>query len=135
MSALIDTTIWSLAFRRESRLLNARQQELVADWHSLVVSGGAFLIGPIQQEILSGIRSETVFNDLARWLGYFDLLDVLPQDYDQAARGFNSLRAAGITATPTDMLICAVAIRCDMPVMTADSDFPRFARHLPVQLR
>ena len=134
MSALVDTSIWSLALRRETRGFDARERRLVEQWRELVTAGEALLIGPIRQEILSGIRAERTFNELANWLRYFDLIELQPGDFDQAARFFNALRSKGVTGTPTDMLMSAVAHRCEIPIFTIDGDFGRFARHLPLQL-
>lgn len=61
MIVLIDTTIWSLALRRRPQSLNDQERLLVEEWAGLVRSGEAVLIGPIRQEILSGIRFEKSF--------------------------------------------------------------------------
>src|SRR5688500_3441075 len=134
MSALVDTSIWSLALRREQRELNHEQQRLLAEWKTLVGAGGAFLIGPIRQEILSGIRDHRAFDSLLNWLRFFDVISVVLEDYDQAAMFFNLLREQGVSASPIDVLICAVARRCDIPVFTTDEDFRRYAEHLPIRL-
>ena len=61
MIVLVDTTIWSLALRRRRGILSERERRLVEEWARLVRSGEAVLIGPIRQEILSGIRTEKSF--------------------------------------------------------------------------
>lgn len=134
MTALVDTSIWSLAFRRESRRLNDEERRLVEEWKSLVTAGRAVLIGPIRQEILSGIRDDNVFRSLLQWLRFFDLIDITVDDYDQAAAFFNTLRAHGVTASPIDALICAVAHRCGIAIFTIDRDFERYSDHVPVKL-
>ena len=97
-------------------------------------AGRACLIGPIRQEVLSGIRREEQFQAIREQLGAFRYLDILPLDYDEAASFFNRCRAAGIAGTPVDMLLCAVAHRCCVPIFTTDEDFPRYAQHLPLRL-
>lgn len=131
---LVDSTVWSLALRRRPTQLSPEERNLVACWAALVESGEVCLIGPIRQEILSGIRSEEQFTAIQERLGDFRYLDIQPLDYDQAARFFNACRAAGIAATPTEMLICAVAHRFRTPVFTTDRDFDRYAACLGTEL-
>ncbi len=134
MIVLIDTTIWSLALRRRPQSLNDQERLLVEEWIRLVRSGEAVLIGPIRQEILSGIRSEASFSRIQESLGDFRYLEIFPSDYDQAARFFNVCRAHGITGTAVDLLICAVAHRFDVPIFTTDADFQHYAPHVEIRL-
>lgn len=131
---LVDTTIWSLALRRSGRDLAPRELELLREWTSLVRSGLAALVGPIRQEILSGIREEGVFQAIRRRISDFRYLRIADGDYDQAALFFNICRRRGITGSAIDMLICAVASRHEAPIFTMDPDFPRYARHLPIRI-
>ena len=131
---LVDTTIWSLALRHRPDRLHPREQTLVDAWASLVASGTALLIGPIRQEILSGIRHGEAFEAIRRRLAAFPYLPIGMQDYDKAAVFFNTCRAKGITGSATDMLICAAADGHGVPIFTTDPDYQRYARHVPVRL-
>jgi predicted nucleic acid-binding protein len=131
---LVDTTIWSLALRRRSHDLHPQEQQLVAHWRMLVEARRAVLIGPIRQEILSGIRQEAHFEGIQLQLDAFPYLGVLPMDYDCAAGFYNQCCTKGIAASHVDLLICAVASRCRTPIFTTDKDFSRYAQNLPVQL-
>ena len=131
---LVDTSIWSLALRRRAEHLHAEETQLVEEWARLVRSGHATLIGPIRQEILSGIREESTYGQLKSLLDTFRYLEITPGDYDQAAEFFNACRRRGVIGTHVDMLICSVAVRHDMPVYTTDSDFERYAKHVPLEL-
>ena len=104
------------------------------EWENLAESDRAVLVGPIRQEVLSGIREEKVFAALQARLSEFRSLEILPGDYDQAARFFNVCRSQGITGTPIDMIICAAAFRYEIPIFTTDPDFPQYARHVPIRL-
>ena len=64
MIVLVDTTIWSLALRRRPQALNEHERLLVEEWVRLVRLGQAVLIGPIRQEVLSGIRSPVAFTEI-----------------------------------------------------------------------
>ena len=131
---LVDTNVWSLVFRRRSSNLSQTENALVEEWRRLAVSGTAALIGPVRQELLSGVRLSQDFITLQRVLSGFDSLDVLEADYDQAAAFFNTCQSRGVAGGDVDMLICAVAVRNDVPIFTTDTDFARYAEHLPVRL-
>lgn len=62
---LVDTPIWSLALRRTHTDLNPRERLLTGALRDLVRDGVAGIIGPIRQEVLSGIRVESVFENCA----------------------------------------------------------------------
>jgi len=131
---LVDTTIWSLALRRRPQTLNDHEKLLVLEWTRLVRSGEAVLIGPIRQEILSGIREEKTFEAIWESLGDFRYLEIHPNDYDQAARFFNRCRTHGIAGTSIDLLLCAVANRFEVPIFTTDPDFGHYAPHTGIRL-
>ena len=134
MTVLVDTTIWSLALRRRPHQLSPEEVELVETWAELVTSGDAALIGPVLQEVLSGIRHVEVFEALHEKLSSFPYLKILPTDHVQAALFFNICRSRGIAGSHVDMLICASAHRYDVPIFTTDPDFGGYARHLPIRL-
>src|SRR2546427_6198406 len=120
---LVDTTIWSLALWRRPRDLNDEERQLVDAWESLVRAGLAALAGPIRQEVLSGVRRQADFEALRRHLGAFPLLAIEFVDYDRAASFFNTCRTRGVSGTPVDMLVCALADRLRVAIFTTDRDF------------
>lgn len=134
MNVLIDTSVWSLAFRRKSSNLNARERLLVGELAELVRDGRARIVGLIRQELLSGIKTETQFEELREILGAFPDEPVSTEDYEAAANASNRCQAQGIAVSTVDMLICAVAHRRGMSVFTSDPDFSHYARHLPLKL-
>ena len=129
MTVLVDTSAWSALLRRRSP--DSRTSAAVSE---LVSAGSAAIIGPIRQEILTGIRSREQFDTLVRILRAFPDLGLAPEDFECGAEFSNLCRASGIQGSPTDFLICAVASRHDIPILTTDEDFPRYAKLLPVRL-
>lgn len=101
---------------------------------SLIHDHRVRMLGPIRQELLSGIRDLSQFEQLRHYLAAFPDLPILTQDYAAAAEYFNRCRAKGLQGSNTDFLICAVAVRAQLAVFTTDGDFVRFANHLPVTL-
>lgn len=130
MKVIVDTSVWSLALRRGSDASSAQADEL----RNLIADQRVQMIGPIRQELLSGIRLDRQFERLDKHLAAFPDLPVTTADYVAAARFFNVCRAKGVQGSNTDFLICALAARCDMAIYTTDRDFCQFAKHLPITL-
>ena len=132
MRVLVDTTIWSLALRRR----NPKQPEsvLIDELSELVQELRAVLIGPVRQEVLSGIPDTKDFDVVRQHLDAFDDLAIVSEDYVEAARMFNACRKKGVQGSHIDFLICAVSKRHSTPVFTTDKDFTNYAGHLDLQL-
>jgi len=120
--------------QRRSRDLNPGEARLVEEWRQLVRDGKVTLMGPIRQEILSGIRLERDLERVRDRLADFDDVTILRADYEQAAQFFDLCRAKGVTGGGADLLICSVAQRLGVPIFTTDPDFKTYARHVPVVL-
>lgn len=131
---LIDTPIWSLALRRTVSDLNPRQQHLTLALRELIREGRAQLLGPIRQELLSGLRQESTFVKLRDYLRAFDEPSLDVADYEEAARIHNTCRARGIAGSAVDFLICAAASRREWQIFTTDQDFTHYAKASPLQL-
>jgi predicted nucleic acid-binding protein len=130
VKVLVDTSVWSLALRRAG----AVQHQETGELRRLIASDRVEIMGPIRQEILSGIRVQSQFDRLAAHLSAFPDLSLEAEDYVTAAKFFNLCRAKGIQGSNTDFLICAAAIRRDWAVYTTDGDFLQFAKCLPLVL-
>jgi predicted nucleic acid-binding protein len=94
----------------------------------------AHMMGPVRQEVLPGIRSRSQYASLRQDLRAFEDAPLGVEDYEEAALASNHYRAAGLTSSAVDVLICAVALRRDWPVFTINKDFRVYARHLPLRL-
>jgi predicted nucleic acid-binding protein len=130
VKVLVDTSVWSLALRRRAILDHPAVQALRA----LIDEGRVAMIGPIRQELLSGIRSAASFEQLRVQLQAFADEPLVTADYERAAEHFNACRVKGVQGSNTDFLICAIAERRGLPVLTTDRDFIRFAEVLPISL-
>lgn len=130
MKVLVDTSVWSLALRRRSRVEDPSVQEL----RSLIDEARVAIIGPLRQEILSGVRTADAFEQLRDHLRPFSDEPLETADFERAAQHFNMCRVQGVQGSNTDFLISAVAERRNFPILTTDADFVRFARILPIAL-
>jgi predicted nucleic acid-binding protein len=130
----VDTPIWSLALRRRDTDLNPRERRLTTALRELIQDGRAQLVGPVRQELLSGLREESSFKKLRDQLRAFEQVPLDVADYEEAAHLNNQCRARGIAGSAIDFLICATALRRDWRVFTTDRDFPRYVAVLPLKL-
>ena len=130
MKVLVDTSVWSLALRRDLSPDGPEVSELT----ELIKEARVQLIGPVRQELLSGIKSQTQFQKLRNHLRSFPDLELSARDYEYAAEFFNLCRSKGVQGSNTDFLICAIAARNKTPIFTKDRDFILFQLHLPITL-
>jgi predicted nucleic acid-binding protein len=132
MNVLVDTSVWSLAFRRSRH--SAHELAVVEELRELVREGRAMVIGPIRQELLSGVSDATKFERLREALTAFTDAPIGTPDYERAAEHSNRCRSKGVQGSSVDMLICAVASGRHLAIYTADRDFERYAPILGLTL-
>ncbi len=132
MRVLVDTCIWSLALRRKTS--KEQNIEITNQLREFVNEYRVEMIGPIRQEVLSGITNIEQFNKLKTHLTAFEDLPLKVHDFEIAAEFFNKCRKKGIQGSNTDFLICSVASNNDLGIFTTDKDFSLFAKVLPIKL-
>jgi len=130
MKVLVGTCVWSLAFRRKETTRDPFEMEL----RELIKELRVQMIGPIRQELLSGIKYYAQFESMRDTLRAFDDLKLTHLHYERAAEFYNASRSKGIQGSNTDFLICAVSALHSFPILTTDGDFTLFQQHLPIQL-
>jgi predicted nucleic acid-binding protein len=130
MKVIVDTCVWSEALRRKS----PKESDIETELTDLIKDVRVQLIGPIRQELLSGIKSEKQFNELKYYLSAFPDLSIATEDYEKAAEFFNICRQNGIQGSNTDFLICAAAFNNKFEIFTTDKDFEQFQKYIPIEL-
>ncbi|MCH7684137.1 MAG: PIN domain nuclease [Gemmatimonadetes bacterium] len=125
MRVLVDTSVWSLSFRKGGPANHTVVRKLAA---LLTANGNVVLTGLILQEILQAFRPEAAFHKAVDRLEPFPLLEVGRADYVTAARLHRRCASKGLAVTTADCQIAAAAIRHDCLLLTADKDFERIAR-------
>ena len=131
MSVLIDTSIWSQAFRRRDI---GEASDDVLELRELITEGNAIMIGPVRQELLSGIRDWSQFEALRDRIRAFPDERLETVDFERAAEHFTQCRQNGIQGSNIDFLICSIAERLQVAIFTSDNDFVNFSKHLPIRL-
>ncbi len=131
---LVDTTVWSLSLRRDDTRLNDVQRKKKLALYELVSHHNAQMIGPIRQEILSGIRHSEQFTRIQSQLRAFADEPLKTSDFELAAEYANLAMDRGISGSNVDFLICAVAASRSWKVFTEDTDFMHYSSILPIDL-
>jgi len=134
MMVLVDTPIWSLSLRRRAADLSPHEQLVTKNLYDLVQQQRVSLLGSTRQEVLSGIREESMFLRIRNHLRGFRNVELDESDYEEAARAANRCIRGGIAGSNADLLMCAVALRYDWQIFTTDRDFSQYAKVLPIQL-
>jgi predicted nucleic acid-binding protein len=131
MKVVVDTSVWSLALRRNTP---ANAMPVVNLLRDLITDGRGAMLGAVRQEVLSGIRHAEQFTRLRDYLHAFADLGLTTEDYELAAEFYNICRSNGIQGANTDFLLCAVAHRRGYSILTTDKDFESFQVYIPVKL-
>ncbi len=130
MRVLVDTSIWSLALRRQK----SSEHKEIGRLQELVEQGNAVLCGIILQEILQGIKQREQFLKLKNHFSAFTVLEPTRQTFEGAAELFSKCRSKGFTVSTVDCLIASIAIDFECSLFTLDDDFGAFEALSPIKL-
>lgn len=126
MKVVADTCAWSLLLRRKNETgLNHNEQSMRTALTEAIQDGQVAIIGPIRQEVLSGIKDLAQFDKLKAALKSFPNEQLTTIHYEEAARLFNICRSRGVECGSTDILICAVAAEKNWTILTNDGGIKR----------
>ncbi len=92
------------------------------------------MLGPVRQELLSGVRTDALFEKLRDALRPFPDHELEAADFEDAAACFNRCRRKGVQGSNTDFLICAIALRHEFEIFSTDNDFESFRKALRIKL-
>lgn len=135
MKVLVDTSVWSQALRRpKQEIVPDTSSHVVQRLAALIEDGRIAMLGPIRQELLSGIKTQAQFESLKQILSAFPDEKLGAEHYEMAASSFNACRQLGIQGSNTDFLICAVSMAKKWPIFSLDKDFERYQKCLPLIL-
>lgn len=95
------------------------------------VEGGdeIVVVGPVIQELLSGVKDTATFAHLEAEMGLIPLLELHRRTYAAAARLTNRCQQGGFQPSPVDALIAAACLEHGCPLLTADGHFLEIACH------
>jgi predicted nucleic acid-binding protein len=131
VTLLVDTSVWSLALRRDSTKASPEVDALRA-----ALEGGEPVVttGLILQELLQGFTGPRDRNKIIDRFGALPLISPDRQDYIDAAELRNRCRRAGVQVGTIDAILAQLCIRYDLMLLTTDKDFSGIAAHPPLRL-
>ena len=132
MRLLVDTSVWSMALRKKN--LTDEEKKITTRLAKAIRELEIEMIGPIRQEILSGIKEKEKFEELKEKIAIFNDLELKTRDYELAAEYFNECRKHGIQGSHIDYLICAVSVNNKLKIMTLDNDFDSYKKYVPIKI-
>jgi predicted nucleic acid-binding protein len=126
VTLFIDTSVWSLAFRRDQA---SGAPEVDALRRAL--GGGETIVttGLILQELLQGFAGPRARKDIIDRFAALPLLSPDREDHIAAAELRNRCRRAGVQTGTIDALLAQLCIRHQLTMLTTDKDFGRVAAH------
>lgn len=131
MALLVDTSVWSLALRRNQPI---QSQEVKALAMALTNGESVVTTGLILQELLQGFVGPKARDDLIERFRAIPLLMPDRQDHIAAVELRNHCRRAGVQVGTIDALIAQLCIRHDLMLLTTDGDFRNMAMHVSLSI-
>lgn len=131
MTLFVDTSVWSLAFRRD-QVSTAPQVRVLRD----ALEGGETIVvtGLVLQELLQGFAGPKARRDIIDRFAALPLLAPDRMDHIDAAELRNRCRRAGLQIGTIDAVIAQLCIRHRLLLLTTDNDFVLAARHCPLRV-
>ena len=125
MSLLVDTSVWSMAFRRDAPPSIPEVTELR---RALESRENIYVTGFILQELLQGFAKPKAHDLIIQHFRALPLLVPDRDDHIQAAGLRNKCRRKGVQVGTIDALLAQLCIRHGLTMLTTDRDFQSMAR-------
>jgi predicted nucleic acid-binding protein len=127
VNLFVDTSVWSLAFRRDQ----TQSERAVDRLHQALAGGEAvFSTGLVLQELLQGFSGPKARAAIIERFTALPLLVPDREDHIAAAEIRNACRRAGVQIGTIDALLARLCSRHDLAMLTTDRDFDRMAPHV-----
>lgn len=131
MRLLVDTSVWSLALRRDAE---GKEPEVVALREALLGSEQVFTTGLVLQELLQGFARPKARARILERFAALALLQPDREDHIAAAELRNRCRRADLQLGTIDALLARLCIRYDVTLLTTDKNFLLAAGKIPLRV-
>jgi hypothetical protein len=121
---LVDTSVWSLALRRDPPEERAEVERLR---DALAGGEAVFTTGLVLQELLQGFAGPRARERILARFAALPLLVPDRHDHVRAAELRNASRRRGLQLGTIDALLAQLCIRHRLVMLTTDADFERVA--------
>ncbi len=126
MTLFVDTSVWSLAFRRDtpSETPEVKVLRNALEGEDIIVTTGLVL-----QEILQGFVGPRARKEIIDRFNALPFLMPDRQDHIEGAELRNACRRAGVQIGTIDALLAQLCISHRLTLLTTDKDFSLAAAH------
>jgi len=126
VNLFVDTSVWSLALRRD---IPKRTPEVAILAEQLTSGGPVFTTGLVLQELLQGFAGPKARAVIIQRFAALPFLVPDRSDHVKAAELRNKCRRKGVQVGTIDALLSQLCIHHKLVMLTADRDWGRVARH------
>lgn len=131
MSLFVDTSVWSLALRRDT----AQSSAPVAALKRALEEGQTILTaGFVLQELLQGFSGPKASALIREHFAAIPLLAAERADHIEAAELRNRCHRAGVHAGTIEALMAHLCVRHDLTLLSSDRNFENIAKHAELKL-
>jgi len=131
MTLLVDTSVWSLALRRDAEATEPEVRHLK---EALFGSEVVVTTGLVLQELLEGFSGPKAQAQIVERFAALPMLQPGRDDHIAAASLRNICRQGGIQIGTIDALLAQLCIRHDLTLLTTDKDFTHATRHCALRV-
>jgi predicted nucleic acid-binding protein len=131
MTLLVDTSVWSLALRRDTP---PDTPEAVALRSALTGTEIVVTTGLILQELVQGVVPKRSRTKIVERFSTVPMVHPDRDDHTSAADLRNHCRRSGVQLGTVDALIAQLCIRHGLALLSTDRDFVNAARHTDLRL-
>jgi len=131
MTLLVDTSVWSLALRRDA---DASEPEVQHLKDALFGADTVVTTGLVLQELLQGFSGAKAATRIVERFAALPMLQPDREDHVCAAELRNTCRRAGIQVGTIDALLAQLCIRHDLTLLSTDNDFKLMAKHCALRV-
>jgi predicted nucleic acid-binding protein len=131
MMLLVDTSVWSLALRRD---IAATQPEVRHLQQALLGEQTVVTTGLVLQELLQGFSGPKARVQIIDCFSSLPLVQPDRQDHVDAAALRTKCRQGGVQIGTIDALLAQLCIRHQLTLLTTDQDFAHAARHCQLRI-
>ena len=131
MMLLVDTSVWSLALRRDVAVTQPEVRHLE---QALLGAQTVVTTGLVLQELLQGFSGPKARPQIIDRFSSLPLVQPDRQDHIDAAALRTTCRRGGVQLGTIDALIAQICIRHQLTLLTTDQDFTHAGRHCPLRI-
>jgi len=131
VTIFVDTSVWSLAFRRDAPASTA---EVTALTSALEAGSPVVTTGLVLQELLQGFAGPKARRQIVERFGALPLVVPDRLDHIEAADLRTACRRQGVQVGTIDALLAQLCVRHRLTMLTTDRDFAAMARVRPFAL-